>query len=179
MSPALVGRFLTTSATWEALFNIYLYLIIHLAAPDLSCTCNIFSCNLWNIVPESGIKPGPPVLGAQSLSHWTTLFKHLKTIEAILGPKMIWKQEEGQTWPTAVIAKCSHIPDRTILCYTYTCYNFRMNFNYILMRVLNLYIFIKKYTLKVHLRTVCILITKRKFVWQHALKLCLDSTPQK
>ena len=27
----------------------------------------------WDlIVPQAGIKPGPPALGAQSLNHWTT-----------------------------------------------------------------------------------------------------------
>ena len=39
----------------------------------------IFSCNMqtlhWGVrdlVPWPGMKPGPPALGAQSLSHWTT-----------------------------------------------------------------------------------------------------------
>ena len=32
----------------------------------------IFSCGMWDLVPWSGIKAGPPALGAQSLSHWTT-----------------------------------------------------------------------------------------------------------
>ena len=31
------------------------------------------SWGMWNLVPQPGIKPGPPALGAQSyLSHWTT-----------------------------------------------------------------------------------------------------------
>ena len=30
------------------------------------------SCGLWDLVPWSGIKPGPPALGVQNLSHWTT-----------------------------------------------------------------------------------------------------------
>ena len=30
------------------------------------------SCSMCDLVPWSGIEPGPPVLGAQSLSHWTT-----------------------------------------------------------------------------------------------------------
>ena len=30
------------------------------------------SCSMWDLVPWPGIKPGPPALGAQSLSHWTT-----------------------------------------------------------------------------------------------------------
>ena len=27
---------------------------------------------LWDLVPRPGIEPGPPALGAQSLTHWTT-----------------------------------------------------------------------------------------------------------
>ena len=27
---------------------------------------------MWDLVPRPGIKPGPPALGAWSLSHWTT-----------------------------------------------------------------------------------------------------------
>ena len=30
------------------------------------------SCGMWDLVPQPGIKPGPPALGAQSFSHWTT-----------------------------------------------------------------------------------------------------------
>ena len=29
-------------------------------------------CGTWDLVPRPGIKPGPSVLGAWSLSHWTT-----------------------------------------------------------------------------------------------------------
>ena len=39
--------------------------IYFLAGPGLSC-------GLWDLVPGPGIKPRPPALGAQSLSHWTT-----------------------------------------------------------------------------------------------------------
>ena len=30
------------------------------------------SCGIWDLVPQSGIEPRPPALGAQSLGHWTT-----------------------------------------------------------------------------------------------------------
>ena len=30
------------------------------------------SCSMWDLVPWVGIEPGPPALGAQRLSHWTT-----------------------------------------------------------------------------------------------------------
>ena len=29
-------------------------------------------CGMWDLVPWLGIQPQPPVLGVQSLSHWTT-----------------------------------------------------------------------------------------------------------
>ena len=95
MSPALAGSFFTSSTTWEALLNIYLYLIIHLAAPGLSRTCSIFGRNMWNIVPDSGIKPGPPVLGARSLSHWTTLFQTFKNHRSHSLPKDDIKTRRG------------------------------------------------------------------------------------
>ena len=45
--------------------NIYYYFKIHLAALGLSC-------GTWDLVPQTGIKPGSPALGVWSLSHWTT-----------------------------------------------------------------------------------------------------------
>ena len=45
---------------------LYIYfLFIYLAAPGLSC-------GMGDLVPWPGIEPGPPALGAGSLSHWTT-----------------------------------------------------------------------------------------------------------
>ena len=32
----------------------------------------ILSCGMWDLVPWSGVEPGPPSLRAWSLSHWTT-----------------------------------------------------------------------------------------------------------
>ena len=50
-----------------------LYVVIYLAATGLSCNMwDLLSCCLWDLVPWPGIEPGPPALGAQSLSHWTT-----------------------------------------------------------------------------------------------------------
>ena len=36
--------------------------------------CRIFSCDMQGLLPWPGIEPGPPALGAQSLSQWTTKF---------------------------------------------------------------------------------------------------------
>ena len=43
----------------------FIYLFIYLAVPGLSGS-------MWDLVPRLMIKPSPPALGAQSLSHWTT-----------------------------------------------------------------------------------------------------------
>ena len=32
----------------------------------------MFSCGMWDIVPQSGIELRPPALGVWSVSHWTT-----------------------------------------------------------------------------------------------------------
>ena len=64
-------------------FNIYLFIWLHrvlvaargvlvAARGILVAACGIFSCGMWDLVPWPGIKPGPPELGARSLSHWTT-----------------------------------------------------------------------------------------------------------
>ena len=39
--------------------------IFYLAAPGLSS-------GMWDLVPQPGIKPGPPALGVWSFSHWTS-----------------------------------------------------------------------------------------------------------
>ena len=38
----------------------------------LSCSMQTLSCGKWDPVPQLGVEPGPPELGALSLSHWTT-----------------------------------------------------------------------------------------------------------
>ena len=51
--------------------NIYFYLFIWLHW-ILVAAGRIFSCGMWNLVPQPGIKPRPPALGAWSPSHWAT-----------------------------------------------------------------------------------------------------------
>ena len=67
------------------IFNIYVFIWLcwvfiatcGIFSPGCG-TQDVFSCgiqtsgNMWDWVPWPGIKPGPPVLGAQSPSHWTT-----------------------------------------------------------------------------------------------------------
>ena len=45
---------------------------IYLALLSLGCGMQTISCGVWDLVPWSKIEPGPPVLGSQSLSHWTS-----------------------------------------------------------------------------------------------------------
>ena len=69
--------------------RVFFFLIFaYLVTPDLSyapgfsifmATCRFFSgrpatlsCLTWDLVPQPGIEPRPPVLGTQSPSHWTT-----------------------------------------------------------------------------------------------------------
>ena len=37
-----------------------------------SCSMGCLNCNMWDLVPQPRIRPGPPALGSRSLSHWTT-----------------------------------------------------------------------------------------------------------
>ena len=48
-------------------FNLFVWLHSVLAE-----SCEIFSCGMWDRVPWPRVEPGPPALGVQTLSHWTT-----------------------------------------------------------------------------------------------------------
>ena len=68
-SPALEGVF----------FNIFSFIYLFGHSRALVMVCGIFSCSirtlscgLWDLAPWPGMEPRAPVLGAQSLSHWTT-----------------------------------------------------------------------------------------------------------
>ena len=45
---------------------------IYLAALGLSCRIQTLNYSMWDLAPWPGIKPWPPTLAAQSLSHWST-----------------------------------------------------------------------------------------------------------
>ena len=51
---------------------IWLYQVLTAAHRTFSCIMWTLSCGLWDLVPQQGIEPNPPVLGVWSLSHWTT-----------------------------------------------------------------------------------------------------------
>ena len=56
------------------LINLFTWLhwILVLVLGIFSCSRQASSCGLWDLIPQPGIKPGPPAMGTQSLSHWTT-----------------------------------------------------------------------------------------------------------
>ena len=47
---------------------MYLFIWLHWV---LAAACRIFSCSMWDLVPQPGIKSRPPALGACILSHQT------------------------------------------------------------------------------------------------------------
>ena len=53
-----------------------------------------FSCNVWDLVPWSGIKPGSPAFGAQSLSHWPTRELTWKTFKEALAHRF-WVRRDS------------------------------------------------------------------------------------
>ena len=64
----IAGGFFTAEPPGKPQTSKYLYLFkifIYLAAPSRRC-------NMWDLIPWPGIKPGPPALGV----HWTTREVH-------------------------------------------------------------------------------------------------------
>ena len=52
--------------------TFYNKIFIYLAVLSLSCSMCTLSYGMWDLVPWPGIEPGPPAVGGQSLSHWTS-----------------------------------------------------------------------------------------------------------
>ena len=46
------------------------------------------NCSVWDLVPWPEIEPGPPALGAQSLSPWTT--REVPNLICFLDASLIW-----------------------------------------------------------------------------------------
>ena len=60
---------LSSSQTFSFFFfNIYLFF----GCARFSFSMRTLSCGMQDLVPQPGIKPGPPALGVRSLTHWTT-----------------------------------------------------------------------------------------------------------
>ena len=47
--------------------------LLVVACRIFSCNMQTLSCSMWDLIPWPRIKPRSPALGAQSLSHWTTM----------------------------------------------------------------------------------------------------------
>ena len=110
------------------LFFWYFILFI-LAAPRLSCSRRDLSCSMWtlscgmhgDLVTPPGVKPGPPALGSQSLTHWTT--REVPTSNFLIEKKVIKnafmragvKKKRFSLVPTSISfscglqAPCSHL----------------------------------------------------------------------
>ena len=79
-------------------FSIWLYRVWVVACRMCSCGMQTLSCGMWDLVSWPGIKPRPPALGGQSLSHWTT--------SEIPVPRFwSWNQE-----PSQALSDLSHLP---------------------------------------------------------------------
>ena len=79
---------------------LFLKIFIYLAVLSLSCSIyRIFSCGMWDLVPWPGIEPGPPALGARSLSHWTT--REVLVLSKILN--CLWDLNLNQSWGNWVV----------------------------------------------------------------------------
>ena len=63
---------ISSSSAIAGFILFILTLCIHLPLPGLGCGILAFGYGMWDLVPWSGIEPGPPALRAQSLDHWTT-----------------------------------------------------------------------------------------------------------
>ena len=51
---------------------IWLRQVLVVACGIFSCSMWTLSCSIWDLVPQTEIKPGPPALREWNLSHWTT-----------------------------------------------------------------------------------------------------------
>ena len=99
--------------------NIYLFLfdctrsyLRHVGSSILVAVCGIVSCGMWtlscrmcDLVPQPGIKPGPPALGVWCLSHSTTrkvpspalmwFSSHLPSVQLSLRQSLDFQEEIG------------------------------------------------------------------------------------
>ena len=57
--------------TYHTLLKVFIFIYVWLHRV-LEVACRIFSCGTWDLIPQPGIEPRPPALGAQRLSHWAT-----------------------------------------------------------------------------------------------------------
>ena len=68
------------------------------------------SCGMWDLVPWPGIKPGPPALGAQSLTHWTT---------REVTPNSLSFSAEGTETPFSLPPSCLRTQIPRLFCFSH------------------------------------------------------------
>ena len=95
--------------TWVAgtyshflVFIIFIYWLCQVSGAAhgiFSCGIQTLGCGMWDLVPWPGIEPGPPALGARSLSHWTT--REVLVLSKILN--CLWDLNLNQSWGNWVV----------------------------------------------------------------------------
>ena len=60
----------TLKVVFKKCVCVWLHRVLVVTCELFSCGMWTLSCSVWNLGPWTGIEPGPPVLGVQSLSHW-------------------------------------------------------------------------------------------------------------
>ena len=84
-------------------FFFFKFLFIYLSALGLSCS-------MWDLAPRPGIEPGPPALGAQGPSHWTTReLPSLSILWHCLSLGLEWKLTFSSPEATAEFSKFAGI----------------------------------------------------------------------
>ena len=82
--------------------SLFIYLLLWLhqvlvaARVILSCSAEILSCSMWDLVPWPGTEPRPPELGVHSLSHWTTREGPFFPSTLIHWPLVLCLAQEGE-----------------------------------------------------------------------------------
>ena len=75
--------------------------IFTVAFENFSCGMWTLSCIMCDLVPWPGIEPGPPALGAWSLSHWTT--------REVLEPRflfLLWGKQTSLSLSLSLLESC-------------------------------------------------------------------------
>ena len=63
-----------------------------------SCGMPMFSYGIWDLIPQPGIEPRPPALGAWSLSRWTTREVPRKDLDRLENRKMSFGSYRASGW---------------------------------------------------------------------------------
>ena len=99
VTAALVNKYSDLKNIFFYLF-IWLHWIFSCSMQDLQSSlwhagslveaCKLLVAAMWDLVPWLGIEPGPPTLGVQSLSHWTT--REVPTVTILNGMEGLFEE---------------------------------------------------------------------------------------